>query len=86
MSKEKIIEFIEANGGYQELQFFKNINNGAEYLVDFIASIRALSYPTFELFLIDNASSDGSSCARIKFKGHSSLRYRSEVLHLSVRT
>jgi hypothetical protein len=29
-----LLDAIEANGGYQELQFFKNINNGAEYLGD----------------------------------------------------
>lgn len=35
--------------------------NGKGYLVDFVRSVRALNYPNHELFLLDNASSDGSA-------------------------
>lgn len=34
--------------------------NGKEYLVDFVRSVHALHYPNYELFLLDNASTDGS--------------------------
>jgi len=34
--------------------------NGKGYLVDYIRSLRAVRYPNYELFLLDNASTDGS--------------------------
>lgn len=34
--------------------------NGKGYLVDFVRSIHVLRYPNYELFLLDNASTDGS--------------------------